>query len=360
MANTITSRQMAFTLFLTLTSITVVTIPGVMAETAGVGSWMPLLAMSVVFGVLAAVVASLQRAFPGMALYDYSRELVGKAGCFLIAVFYVVYFLTVDTYLCNAMAGMLQANFLFKTPYWAFLAAGLPVFGYLAYHGPVTVARIFELYGMVFLIALLLVHANMLIQGDLENILPLIVPSEVGRSFGAAGKTIIAFLGIEVLTVMPFPKKSKKAPRVAFITLLLVGIVYVLVVESSIMMVGLHEITFYEYPLLTAIRQVQLENIEFLRRVDMLYLTVGLMGIFAGMSVVYLAIVEYSGRLLPRVPRGGIVIGAGVVIFLLSLVGFGIQDFRDIIIEYITYGGLIAAGLIPVGLWIVAKVRKRV
>ena len=359
MANTITSRQMVFILFLTLTSVTVVTIPKVMAEAAGVGNWITLMSTAVIFGILASVIARLNRAFPGKALYDYSRDLVGKAGCCIIAVFYLLYFLMVDTYLCNAMASMLQANFLFKTPYWAFLAVGLPVFGYLAYHGPVNVARIFELYGMVFLVGLLVVHINMLSQGDLEDILPLIVPSEIGRAFGAMVKAIIAFLGIEVLTVMPFSGKSKKAPRTAFLALLAVGVIYVIVVESSIMMIGLHEIQYYEYALLPAIRQLNLEKIEFLKRVDMIYLTIGLMGIFAGMSVVYLAVVEYASRLLPRVKRAAIVIAAGVLIFGLSMIGFGIPDFKEIITGYISYTGLIAAGLIPAVLLIVAKVKKR-
>ena len=151
---------MVFILFLTLTSITVVTIPKIMAEAAGVGNWMPLMALSVIFGVLVTVIVRLQKAFPEKALYDYSRDLVGAVGCCAIAVFYVLYFLMVDVYLCNAMAGMLQANFLFKTPCWAFLAAGLPVFGYLAYHGPATVARIFELYGVVSLIGLIVVGTH--------------------------------------------------------------------------------------------------------------------------------------------------------------------------------------------------------
>ena len=357
--NTITNRQMVFILFLTLTSITIVTIPKDMAEAAGVGNWIPLMLMAVLFGVLVTVIVRLQKAFPGKALYDYSRELVGKAGCYVISMFYVLYFLTVNVYLANSMAGMLKANFLFETPHWAFIAVGIPVFGYLAYHGPATVARIFELYGVIFLIGMLVVHVNMLIQGDLVNIRPLVVPSEIGRALGAMDKTIIAFLGIEVLTVMPFAKGRKKAPRVAFLTLIAVGMIYVMVVETSIMMVGLHEIKYYEYPLLAAIRQVELENIEFLRRVDILYLTIGLMGIFAGISVVYLALVEYAVKLLPRASRLAIVIAAGILVFILGLLGFGIPDFDEMIVNVITYSGLAAAGLIPIILLIVAKGKKR-
>ena len=359
MANTITNRQMVFILIVTLMSISVITMPKVMAEQAGVGNWIPIMITAVVFGILVTFLAKLNRAFPGMALYDYSRELVGKTGCCIIAVFYVLYFLKASVYMSSHMAEMLRANFLFETPYWAFLLAGIPVFGYLAYQGPVITARIFELYGVVGLAVLIITHTNMMIQGDVNNILPFIVPSEIGRSLGAVKEAVIAFLGIEVLTVMPFSKKNKRAPWIAFLVLLAIGVIYVVVVESSIMMVGLDEIKYYEYPLFSAIRQIELEKIEFLKRLDVLYLTAGLMSVFAVVAVLYLAAVEYTVKLLPRVKRLVIVIGVGIAIFVGSIIGPGIDNFNEIITQYTSYTGLIAAGFIPIGLWVIAKVKKR-
>lgn len=358
MINTITNRQMAFILFLTLTSVTILTIPKVMAETAGVGSWITIMIISVIFGLLAVLFTRLNQAFPGRALYDYSQDLVGKAGCLIISVFYAQYFLIAGVFLCTTMTGMLHANFLFKTPEWAFLLAGLPVFGYSAYKGPTNVARIFELYGAVFLIGLLVVHANMLIQGDVVNILPLVIPSEIGEVFGAMKEAVISFLGIEILTVLPLTKNNKKASKVAFLTLLGIGLMYVLVVESSIMMVGIHEIKYSEYPLITAFRQVQLKHIEFLRRVDVLYLTIGIMGIFVVISVLYMAVVEYVSRLIPRANRAAVVIAVGAAIFVVSFIGLNIQNFDEILTNYITYAGFLAAGAIPLLLWIIARVKK--
>jgi len=131
------------------------------------------------------------------------------------------------------------------------------------------------------------------------------------------------------------------------------------VVESSIMMVGLDEIKYYEYPLFSAIRQIELEKIEFLKRLDVLYLTAGLMSVFAVVAVLYLAAVEYTVKLLPRVKRLVIVIGVGIAIFVGSIIGPGIDNFNEIITQYTSYTGLIAAGFIPIGLWVIAKVKKR-
>lgn len=359
MDNTITNRQMVFILFLTLTSITIITIPKTIAEKAGVGGWATLLLTALMFGLLVMVIASLNSMYRGKMLYDYSRELLGKAFAVIFAVFYSLYFLMVSAYLCTSMASMLKANFLLETPLWAFVLVSLPVFGYVAYKGVTNIARLFEFYGVIFILAMTVVHGVMLYQGETDNIRPLFVPSETGKYLAAVKDTIIGFLGIEVLTITPFSlKRSKKAPRVAFLTLIAVGFAYVLVVETSIMMVGIHEITFYEYPLINAIRQIVLHYIEFLRRVDIVYLTLGVMGIVAGISMVYLAIVEYVCRLFPRAARWLVVVIVGFAIFLLSLEGFGILDFRHIAVQLITYGGLLAAGVIPVSLWIVAKVKR--
>lgn len=354
----ITNRQMVFVLILSLIPITIISLPKVIAQSAGVGGWIPLVILSVVFGVLASVFARLNRAFPGMTLYDYSRELVGKVGCIILSVFYGLYFLLVESYLCYGMATILKANFLFKTPHWAFLAASIPVFGYLAYHGPAALARVCELYGFT-LIGLVATHTLMLFRGRVENILPLVIPSEIGRAIGAIDKIVVSFLGIEVLTVMPFSKKSKKAPRIAFFTLLAVGALYVLVVESSIMMVGLNEIQYHEFAFLTALRQLELKQVEFLRRIDILYLTLGLMRIFAGVSIAYLAAVEYLCRLIPRANRILIVAVTGALIFLLALMGSRVPNLGDLFRIVMTYVGIFSAVLIPVGLWVIAKVKKR-
>lgn len=359
MDNTITNRQMVFILFLTLTSMTVITIPKTIAEKAGEGGWLTLLLTALLFGLLVMVIASLNSMYRGKMLYDYSRELTGKAMAVIFAVFYSLYFLLVAIYLCTSIASMLKANFLLKTPIWAFLLSSIPVFGYVAYKGVTNIARLFEFYGIIFVVAMAIVHVFMLYQGETDNIRPLLVPSHIGRYLSAIKDTILAFLGIEVLTVTPFSqKKSKKAPRKAFWTLIAIGFAYAMVVETSIMMVGIHEITYHEYSLISAIRQIVLHYIEFLRRVDIVYLTLGVMGIVAGISIVYLAIVEYICRLLPRAARWLIVVVVGVLIFLLSLEGFQIFDFTRMIEQYITYAGLVAAGLIPLSLWVVAKVKR--
>ncbi len=359
MVNSITNRQMVFILFLTLSTVTLITMPKVMAETTGAGGWVTLVTLSVIFGILAVVIVKLNNMFQGKVLFDYSRSLVGIVGSYIIAVFYIIYFLGISIDLSSSLTNILKINFIPKTPQGATLFASLFICGYAAYKGITNVARIFEIYGIIFLLAVVTVHILMLFQGNLENILPLYVPSQTGQYFAAMKDFVFPFLGIEVLTIIPFTAKNrKKSSKIAFLTLIGIGLIYVLVSESSIMMIGRNEIVHYQDAEITAIRQVELPFIEFLRRIDIVYLIVGLMGLHAGITIVYTAIVEYVCRLFSRANRIIIVIGTGTIIFALGLIASDINSFGEIFKEYIIYFGLIAAAFIPILLLIIAKVKK--
>lgn len=359
MSNTVTNRQIFFILFLTLTTVAIVQIPKTMAQSAGTGSWITIIIVSLIFAVGAYALASLNNLFQGMVLFDYSKELVGKIGSWLLAVYYSLYFFTVLISLEHSLTNMMKANFLHDTPQWFILLATMPVCGYVAYKGVTNVARLFEIYGVIFILITILVHVIMLFEGKVNNILPLIIPSEAGNYISAIKDAIFPFLGIEILTIIPLTEKNgKKAAKTAFLTLLGVGLLYILVVESSIMMVGIDEVSEYNYPMIFAIRLVQLPFLKVFERVDILYLTVGFLGIIAGLSIVYLSIVENICRMLPKSNRLFIVLLVSLAAFMLGMVTQSFENIDKILNETLTLSGIAAALFIPIVLLLVAKVKK--
>ncbi|MGI5877849.1 MAG: GerAB/ArcD/ProY family transporter [Christensenellales bacterium] len=49
-----------------------------MAETAGRSSWIPIIAVSLIFGVAAVIITKLNNMHQGKVLFDYSQEIVGR------------------------------------------------------------------------------------------------------------------------------------------------------------------------------------------------------------------------------------------------------------------------------------------
>ncbi len=352
----VTNRQIFFLLYLTLTTYTIINIPKVLAQQAGRAAWVPILLVAAVFSLFVIIIVHLGNMFPGKMLFEYSQEIVGKFLAYVLSFYMVVYFSMVAIFFNIQLANVLKAEFFPKTPFWAMLIAGVAVFGCIAYKGVNSVARFFEIIGPIYLFTAIATHVIMLTQGNLNSIQPLFQASQMPRYLTATKDVILSFLGIEILMIIPFTRDNgKKATRVAFFSLLFIGFFYVLVVETSIMMLGYKDIQNYNYALIEAIKLVDNPVLE---RFDILYLTVGFSGLIAGVCAVYLALAEYACKIFSKVDRKIIVLLAGVLIVALSLVAQAAKDSALFFEGVIPVTGLVSAFLIPSLLLVIAKVRR--
>ncbi|HOF99938.1 MAG TPA: GerAB/ArcD/ProY family transporter [Clostridia bacterium] len=358
MKNSVSNRQMSLILLLVLTAVTIIGLPGIMARSAGYGSWFTLILTSVPFAISALMIVSLNKKFQGEVLFDYSKKLVGKVGSYILGVFFLLYFLYLSSYLCASMTNILVANFFVHTPQWFIVLLSIPFYGYSAYKGITPVARVCEVFGSVFLVVTLISYIMMFMQGEVNHILPLYVPEDTVTYLSAIKRAVPSFLGVEVLTLIPLDGKSRKrAPWVAFFAVLGIGLYYALNVESSIMMNGMSEIRNEDNALITAIRQVQIPALSFFERLDLLYLTVGFSGLFAAKTIVMLAVMEYGCKLLPNVKRLYIALGVMLAVFLGDLYAFGKGYFGEFFETFCLTAGPVASFGIPALLLILAKVK---
>ncbi len=355
MKSDVSNRQIFFLLYLTLTAYTLISISKVLAERAGTGAWVPILIMTAVFSMLIVLFVRLGNKFPGRMLFDYSQEIVGKFFGYVLSICFALYFLLTSVYLNMQLTHVLKAEFFHKTPDWATLVAGVTVFGCIVYKGVNSVVRFIEIIGPVYLLANISIHFIMLSQGDINNILPLFRSSDAILYLVAIKDTILPFLGIEILTIIPFTKHNgKKAAFTAFFTILFIGLFYVLAVETSIMMLGIENTQNYSFSLIEAIKVV---NVPVIERVDIVYLTVGFFGLVAGICVVYLALVEYATKIFSKMARKLVVLLLGVVIIILSRIGQAAKDSVSFFEAVIPVTGLIATFVTPTLLLVIARVR---
>ncbi len=353
--SSINDRQICFILLLTLTTYTVISIPKVIAKTAGTGGWISLMVNALFFASFAAMIIRLNSAFPGMMMFDYSRRIVGKFLAYVLAVFFILYFLMVSTYLSVHLTELLRAEFYPKTPQWVMLVASVLVFGLIAQRGVVSVARFFEIIGTVFAISAVIIHLIMFQQGDIREIQPFFRASKLPEYMLGVKDTIFSFLGIELLMIFPLSgQNSKRTTWVAFFTIIFVGLFYALVVETCIMMLGMKSVQNYNFALIEAIKQI---DIPILERFDVVYLTVGFAGLVAGISGVYLALVEFAIRLFKTVNRSFVVVGVGVLIIASSIATQAVKPAIDIYESALPVAGVFIVFLIPAILLLTAKVR---
>lgn len=344
-------------IFLTLTTYSTIDLPKIMAQTAGRSSWIPIMAASVIFGGAVVIITKLNNMYPGKVLFDYSQEITGRFITYLIAIFYLLFFLLIGVYLKLKLVGLLKSNFLPQTPQFIMLLMGISLFGYVAYKGITNIARMFEIIGILFLIVTVGLCVIMLYEGMIYNILPFFNITETKEYMHTMKDLATPFTGLAVLFIIPFTAQNKKAPNVAFFTLLFIGLFYVLIVEATIMLLGINNTIVFNDSFIEAIKTV---NVPVIERTDIFYLTFGLTSLFAGMIIVFAAIVEFACRLIPKVKRHIIVIAIGIVFFILCLFALNINNMRDVFESFAPYLVLISSILIPMLLFIIAQVKKRI
>jgi spore germination protein len=355
-ANSITNRQMVFLIILFLTSYSTIDLPKVMAEKTGRSSWILILTASVVFGIAAVFITKLNNLFPGKVFVDYCREITGKFISFLIIMAYLLYAATIGIYLSLKMAITVQSNFLPKTPQAVILFVGILLFSYVSYKGITNVARMLEIIGALFLLVTVGICVIILVQGMTYNILPFFNKSDVKSFLPAIKDLATPFTGLGILFVVPFTVQNKNAPKAAFFTLLFIGLLYVLIVESTIMALGINNTIVMNDAFIEAVKITEMPVIE---RMDIFYLTFGLSSLFAGISVAMLGVVEVICRFCTKISRYIMVIIIGSVFFILCLLGLDIKSKRDVIESFAPYLTLFTSILGPIVLFVIAKIRKR-
>ncbi len=196
----------------------------------------------------------------------------------------------------------------------------------------------------------------MLTQGTKYNILPFFNTSEIKNYAKTMKDLIIPFGGSEILLIIPFTAKNKKSPKIAFFTIMFIGLFYILIVESSIMILGINNAILMNDAFIEAIKITEAPVIE---RMDLFYLTFGLSNLISGLISIFSAIVEFTCKIFPKIKRYFIVLTIAIILFVTCLFSLNVQYLDELYSEFAIYLVLISSFLIPMTIFILAKLKKR-
>jgi spore germination protein len=355
----VTSRQIFFILFLTLTGYTIINIPKTAMESSGTGAWITIIITSIIFSVGVYFISSLNKKFIGKTLYEYTILLLGKPVAYIICIIYTIYFFLVFTVLLKSVGYFIKSSFLPMTPIWIMilLIISIPIFA--AYKGLTVVARMSEFYGLFFIITALALHFAMFLLGDIREIQPLFDREQIDEYiFGIKG-LIIPFLGIEILSVIPFGENNKKRGVLFSVSsVLFVGFFYIISALTSTMMLGQNEVTSYRDSTVGALRITEIPETTLLERPDFIYLTIGIAGILTSLSIEFITVVENTAKLISKANKNVLLIIIGIITYIISVFVID-SDMANFLLEtVILYYGLATAFLIPIILFIISKFKK--
>lgn len=357
-SNSVSNRQIILLVFIAVTTTyTIIDLPKYMVQSAGRSSWLPIVLTSVVFAVLITMIVQLNKMYPQKILFDYTKDIAGSFFAYLFSIFYILYFIIVEVHLNIKLLGILALNFFPKTPQFIILLLLTGLSAYLSAKGLRNICRLIEYTGIAFLAVTLIICVFMITNGDKYNVLPIFNTSDFKDLTGMAKELMLPFAGIEILTIVPFAQENKKVGKKLFLAILLIGLLDVLIVESTIKILGVNNTVIFSDSFFEAIKATPVPVIE---RLDIIYLTFGFGSLFTGFGVMFVAIVEHAGRIMPKVSRNKLVIITGVIVFALSFAASKINGISGVLRNVVIYLVIAASIAIPLSLFIAAKIKRSV
>lgn len=356
----VTNSQIFFLLLFVVPSYDILQISKISFKASGTGAWLSILIVTLIFAFGIYIIASLNKMFEGKTIHEYSRLLLGKAVSKIIGGIYTAYFLFILVLVAREIAEFLKVNTLLLTPLWTILAISLTATAYISNKGITNIARLCEIFGVLYVATSLLAHLAMLISGDMNYILPLFEKNQLGKYISGTLNLIVPLLGIELLTIIPFGEKNRqKGVLWCVMSIIFIGLFYIFVSETSVMMLGINDISNYKYPLIQALRETKLPSTILLERADLLFLTVGFSGFIASLCIIFFLAVENTVRLFSVNKKRRIINYAiGIAVFLSSTYLIDSKLADKLLKGMVPVAGVFVAFIIPITLFIIAKAGK--
>ncbi|MFD3450165.1 GerAB/ArcD/ProY family transporter [Microbacteriaceae bacterium 4G12] len=355
----VTNRQIFFIILCSLVTVSFIFLPGEAVRAAGTGAWFGILLLTILFIFGIFIIASLGKMFEGKTIHEYSKIIVGKFLSKIIGFIYAINFCFFSILVFTLAAELIKETSLPLTPIWALLLLFIIVTQYMVYKGITTIGRVLEIYGSIFIIIPLLVHAAEFFVGDINYIKPFFEPKLMKEYIFSTKEFLFAFVGIEILTIIPFTKiNHKRGILYSIISVLYVGIYYILATETSVMIVGINQILLYKASLVEALRQAKLPNAFILQRLDSAFLIVGTIGLLSGLATILFAVTENIVKLFSIKKRNMLLVEVGMIIFV-SCMFLNKYEMAGYLFKHVLpFTCIITGFIIPIILLIVAKMKK--
>lgn len=357
----VSNRQLFFlVIFTAIDGLHVTSMACDLAFVSGSGGWVSILMTALIFLIPMAFFLYLGNLFPNKSMTEYSEILVGKVFSKIIIGVFFLYFIINMMFFLRGCGEFIKHEFMIKTPVLAIMIVLVLAGIYAASKTITDIGRLIEFLGIFILIAIFVIHLIMVLSGKSVNVKPFFETDKIGDYAKGIFTCLGAFIGIQILEVIPFQKSEKKSQRNRYMIggIIFLGILYVFMVESIYGVLGVEQAKNYGDSLVVGIRQINLPFLQILTRLDILFIVSWMFAVFFTTSVNL-----YAARInLAKLFNLKKILVPLLIISVIVIVGAMIPvDYHDMkmVFEYMNDAlSAIVLIVIPVILVIAAKVKK--
>ncbi|WP_138203603.1 GerAB/ArcD/ProY family transporter [Haloimpatiens lingqiaonensis] len=354
----LSNRQIVFLIFGAVVGYGVLDLPKVMAEKAGTGGWFSLIITTIIAMIVVSINIKLAFLHNNKILPQYDEFLIGKFLGKTINLIYMIYFLLVPSLIVRATSQVIEKNILLRTPIWFLCLAFLATAYYALIRGGRGIVSICQTYGIIVIVSIIVLHVLILTQGKSYNVMPIFNVKELGRYLKAGLSFQVPFLGVEIFLFIPLNKeKNKELTKKAIQMLGFIGLMYILIVESSISVMSENDIVQYNDAVIATIRRIEIQRLEFFRRLDGLFIILWILSIFCTIFVYMYGLNLFTVKFFKAKNSNFtalIIIGISFIITQLPVT----FEQVTVSIKYIGFLGILCSMIIPTILLIITKVKN--
>lgn len=359
MEKSLTNRQIALILYTTIVGYSISDFPKIASKAAGTGAWVSIIIITIFAILLTYIITKIQLINREKNFYEFNNVLFGRIPSLIIILVFIVYFLVSGSLIVRSYSEIIKITILRETPILAISTVFFMVIYYAVFKKIRVIGSLCEIYGMLSMLGFLFINFLILIKGKVINIKPIFDISEVSTYIKGSKDLIYPFLGMEILFFINLKgKESKSLFRHILGMIVIIGCMYIYVVESAIALVGVEDLVKYNSTTLNIILGIDLESLELFRRLDGLYIMVWTLNIVCACCVWTYGTISFISDICKDKKKYNLICVIVIIAsFLISQYPRNIEEAKAIM-KINNYIGLILVTIFPIILLITLKVKK--
>jgi spore germination protein len=352
----ISHKEIAYAVASMLIGAGILTLPRSLANVTQVAdAWISILLGGGLTVCFVWLVATLAAKFPKKTFFEYATVIVSKPIAVILTLLFAVHMILFAAYETR-IVGSISVMYLFdRTPIEAVSLVFLLVVIYAVYGSTAAILRLNLMFLPIILVISILLCLMNLVTAEVQNLKPTFTTSIMEYLRGVKVSTF-SFLGFEILLFyIAFMKRTEKAAKAAIVGVSVTTLIYMILFISTIAVFG-HEATKNMVnPTVELAKEVQIPG-EFFERFESIFFTIWIMTLFNTTAMAFNVALLALQSLFPQVNK---VVIISIVSPIIYLIGFWPPNWvqTEKMGEWISYNGMVMAMVIPLFLYIVAKIR---
>jgi len=310
----ISDRQAIFLLVNLVGATALIALPVIASQYAGRDTWMAVGIATLGSLLVAFLVGTLGKKFPGQTIIQYAETILGKVPGKAVGLLYLFFFIQPPAIVVREFGELIAMSMLPRTPQVIFAIFIVAVCAYAIYHGLEVLARVNEILFPLMVVMLALIWLSVLEFVKPENLLPVMEHGIKPVLRASLGPT--SWRGEIVLLAMflPMLNKPEHGIKDAVFSNLIVGFILLvtMIIITSVFGASTARLNFsvYELARLTS---------AFTTRLDAVWMIIWIFGIFAKLGLWFYCAVIGVAQLLNLKDYRLLIVPIGIIIIAVSM-----------------------------------------